>query len=98
MGRICPYTGRGSFASINPAKKREEKPYKQGPSRPIGCKEETMQKAEQKEYQVYRLNRNNELVLVDTVFFTGYTVEEVRKSLIDHDGYSCDICVVEVGQ
>lgn len=31
--------------------------------------------------------------LVDTVWFTGYTAEEARKSLIDHDGYDARIVV-----
>ncbi len=25
--------------------------------------------------------------LIDTVWFTGYTIDEARRSLIDHDGY-----------
>ena len=36
-------------------------------------------------------------VLFDLVWFTGYTVDEVRRSLIDHDGYDGDI-VVQVGR
>ena len=35
-----------------------------------------------KAYNVYFRGK-----LIDTVWFTGYTVEEARKSLIDHDGY-----------
>jgi hypothetical protein len=31
---------------------------------------------------------------IDTVFFTGYTTEEVRRSLIEHDGYNPNITVV----
>lgn len=31
--------------------------------------------------------------LIDTVWFTGYTVEEARKSLIEHDGYNSRIIV-----
>lgn len=31
--------------------------------------------------------------LIDTVFFTDYTVEEVEKSLINHDGYNPNIIV-----
>lgn len=30
---------------------------------------------------------------IDTVWFTGYTVEEARKSLIEHDGYNPAIVV-----
>lgn len=29
--------------------------------------------------------------LIDTVFYTGYTADEVKDSLIDHDGYDPDI-------
>ena len=29
--------------------------------------------------------------LIDTVWFTGYTVTEAKRSLIEHDGY--DICI-----
>lgn len=35
--------------------------------------------------------------VIDTVFFffgEGHTAEEVRKSLIEHDGYPTDIIVV----
>ena len=31
--------------------------------------------------------------LVDTVWFTGYTADEARRSLIDHDGYDPAITV-----
>ena len=31
--------------------------------------------------------------LIDTVWFTDYTVEEARKSLINHDGYNPAIVV-----
>ena len=31
--------------------------------------------------------------LIDTVFATGYDSEEMRKSLINHDGYDHDIKV-----
>lgn len=31
--------------------------------------------------------------LIDTVFATGYDAEEMRKSLIDHDGYDSRIIV-----
>ena len=31
--------------------------------------------------------------LIDTVWFTGYTAEEARKSLIEHDGYDPRILV-----
>lgn len=44
--------------------------------------------AKAKGYEVY-LNGKH----VDTVWFTGYTVEEARKSLIEHDGYSAQIVV-----
>lgn len=39
-------------------------------------------------YDVY-LNKK----LIDTVFFNGYSAEEVKKSLIDHDGYDSGIVV-----
>ena len=29
--------------------------------------------------------------LIDTVWFTGYNADEVRQSLIDHDGYDSGI-------
>lgn len=32
---------------------------------------------------------------IDTVFATGYTADEMRRSLIDHDGYPADITVVK---
>jgi hypothetical protein len=31
--------------------------------------------------------------VVDTVWFTGYTADEARRSLINHDGYPIDIHV-----
>lgn len=31
--------------------------------------------------------------LIDTVWFTGYTATEVKKSLIEHDGYDSNIQV-----
>jgi hypothetical protein len=31
---------------------------------------------------------------VDTVFYTGYTAEDVKWSLIDHDGYNSNIRVI----
>lgn len=31
--------------------------------------------------------------ITDTVWFTGYTESEARKSLIEHDGYPPDIRV-----
>ena len=40
-------------------------------------------------YDVYLRGRH-----IDTVFFTRYTAEEVRESLIDHDGYDPAILVV----
>jgi hypothetical protein len=43
-----------------------------------------------KAYNVYRHGR-----LIDTVWFTGYTAEEARRSLIEHDGYPSDIEVRE---
>ncbi len=39
-------------------------------------------------YNVYLNGR-----LIDTVWFTGYTVEEARKALINHDGYDPRITV-----
>jgi hypothetical protein len=39
-------------------------------------------------YTVYLNGRH-----IDTVWFTGYTIEEVRRSLIDHDGYDARIIV-----
>ena len=41
-----------------------------------------------KAYNVYLRGK-----LIDTVWFTGYTIEEAKKSLIDHDGYDPDIVV-----
>ena len=43
-----------------------------------------------KAYNVYLFG-----MLIDTVWFTGYTVDEVRRSLIDHDGYHYRIKVYE---
>lgn len=31
---------------------------------------------------------------VDTVFYTGYTAEDVKRSLVDHDGYDPNIRVI----
>lgn len=31
---------------------------------------------------------------IDTVYFTSYTREEARRSLIDHDGYDSNIIVI----
>lgn len=31
--------------------------------------------------------------IMDTVWFTGYTAEEARKSLVEHDGYPPGIIV-----
>lgn len=39
-------------------------------------------------YNVYLNGRR-----IDTVWFTGYTTEEARKSLIEHDGYDARITV-----
>lgn len=44
-------------------------------------------------YDVYRPAPNGKNKHIDTVFFTGYTVDEVRRSLINHDGYAYDIVV-----
>jgi hypothetical protein len=37
-------------------------------------------------------------ILIDTVFHTGCTVEEQKRSLIDHDDYSPDIEVYGVAE
>lgn len=39
--------------------------------------------SKQKAYEVYLHGQ-----WIDTVFFSGCTTEEVRKSLINHDGYN----------
>lgn len=39
-------------------------------------------------FNVYRGRK-----LIDTVFATGYDAEDMRRSLIDHDGYPYDIRV-----
>jgi hypothetical protein len=44
----------------------------------------------QEAFNVYRKGR-----LIDTVFATGYTVEEMKRSLINHDGYPSDIRVTK---
>lgn len=43
-----------------------------------------------KAYLVYLCGKH-----IDTVFFTGYTADEVRLSLINHDGYDSRITVYE---
>ena len=43
-----------------------------------------------KAYNVYLRGK-----LIDIVWFTGYTVEEARRSLINHDGYDDRIVVRE---
>jgi len=40
-------------------------------------------------YNVYLYGRH-----IDTVWFTGYTCEEARLSLINHDGYHYAIEVI----
>ena len=47
-------------------------------------------KVRAKAYNVYLDGR-----LIDTVWFTGYTADEARRSLIDHDGYDPRIVVRE---
>lgn len=42
--------------------------------------------------------RRSNGVLLDTVFHTGCTVEEQKRSLIDHDNYSDDIEVYGVAE
>ena len=41
------------------------------------------------------IERNGGELLVDTVWFTGYTEDEARRSLIEHAGYSPEITVRE---
>ena len=36
--------------------------------------------------------------LIDTVFAQGYTAEEMRESLINHDGYNPEIRVIKRGK
>ena len=45
-------------------------------------------------FNVYRPTRSGTLKLIDTVFWTAGTRDEVRRSLINHDGYASDIVVV----
>jgi len=48
-------------------------------------------------YNVYLVNDNFEDELIDTVFWVDNSdVNEVRKSLIEHDGYDPNIIVEEV--
>jgi hypothetical protein len=44
-------------------------------------------------FDVYHPTRNGKLKLIDTVFANGYDAEEMRTSLINHDGYPSDIVV-----
>jgi hypothetical protein len=45
-------------------------------------------------FDVYRPIRGTDRMrLVDTVFATSYSEEEMRRSLINHDGYPADITV-----
>lgn len=46
-----------------------------------------------KSYKVFLPRKDGSLDLIDTVFFTGYTVEEVRRNLINHDGLDYHIVV-----
>lgn len=43
-----------------------------------------------KAYEVYLQGKH-----IDTVFYKGYTTEEVKESLINHDGYDTGIAVKE---
>lgn len=45
-------------------------------------------------FNVYKPSRDFGRVSIDTVFWTAGTVDEVRRSLISHDGYDSDIIVV----
>lgn len=48
-------------------------------------------------YNVYRKN-GSELVLIDTVYFTeGFTIDEVKRSLIIEDDFPSDIIVERDG-
>ena len=44
----------------------------------------------QQAFDVIRKNK-----VIDTVFATGYTEEEMYRSLVNHDGYPADIVVKE---
>lgn len=49
-------------------------------------------------FDVYRPSRDFGRVQIDTVFYgQGSTVDEVRRGLIDHDGYDSNIIVVASG-
>ena len=43
-------------------------------------------------FDVYLFDGRNSMHM-DTVFATGYTAAEMRKSLIEHDGYPTNISV-----
>jgi hypothetical protein len=45
-------------------------------------------------FDVYKEDGMGNQTLVDTVFWTAGTKDEVRRSLINHDGYDSDIVVV----
>lgn len=47
-----------------------------------------MKQSKQQAFDVYLRGK-----LIDTVFATGYTVEEMTRSLIEHDGYDPAIMV-----
>jgi hypothetical protein len=46
------------------------------------------------EWFIVRLNGRE----IDKMSFTGYTAEEARRSLIDHDGYDPRITVTKEGK
>lgn len=43
--------------------------------------------------QAFDVIRNGKVI--DTVFATGYTEDEMYRSLVNHDGYPADIVVKE---
>jgi hypothetical protein len=54
-----------------------------------------MKKAKQTTWNVFR-SIAERWVKIDTVFYDGdMTAEEIRRSLINHDGYSADILVIK---
>jgi len=48
-------------------------------------------------YNIYRPTARGALRRIDTVFASYRDVEEMRRSLINHDGYPADIVVRLVG-
>ena len=84
---------RAVFDSYNSARDREinaESEKSRGAWNTALLKRLRAKRNPQEAFNVYRKGR-----LIDTVFATGYTTDEMKRSLINHDGYPSDIRVTK---